>query len=220
MSVAESSQWILERLEPVLREQDGYFTAAQARALDLSTAKIARLLDDERTRRVRPRVYAMVEYAPVPRVPERIYSAWLAIDDKRLPWERDERVVVVSHVTAAALINIGTLPEDGDVHLTAASGSGRTRLGGIELTRQGLDLEDWRWQRDHRVMVTSAARTIVDLAVAGYDHDYVQRAASDAIARSEASPAAIEAAIDRHPRGSLRRIDWLRRWLADRGATS
>lgn len=213
--MAESSQWILDRLESVLREQDGYFTVAQARQLGVDTARIARLLDDERIRRVRPRVYAMTDFAPIPRVPERIYSAWLAIDDKRLPWERHTPFTAVSHVTAAALLGVGTIPDDDDVFLTVVAGSGRTRLDGIQLSLSMLDVDDWRWQREHRIIVTSPARTIADLVVAGIEHDYVLRAASDALQLPGTSRTELDAALTRHPRGSFKRHEWYRRWLQE-----
>jgi hypothetical protein len=78
-----------------------------------------------------------------------------------------------------------------------------------------LDVEDWRWQREHRIIVTSPARTIADLVVAGIEHDYVLRAASDAIQLPGTSRAELDAALTRHPRGSLKRHEWYRRWLRE-----
>ncbi len=211
--MAESSQWIIDRLEPVLREQDGFFTSAQARRMAVPSSRIARVLGDGRVRRSRNRVYVVTEHAPIPRVDERVYTAWLAIDDKRLPWERHLPIAAVSHATAAMLLGIGTIPDDDDVQLTVTAGSGRTRIPGISLHRAELDIDDWCWEREHHVIVTSPARTIVDLVAAGYEREALTRAASDALQRPGTSVDELRAALERHPRGITRRFEWFRNWI-------
>lgn len=49
----EGRQWPLERLNPVLHEQDGYFTTAQAERVGVSKPEIDRILKAEFVRRVR-----------------------------------------------------------------------------------------------------------------------------------------------------------------------
>ena len=171
--MSESSQWILDRPAPVLREQDGFATSAQARLMNAPESKIDRLVTDGRLQRRRRSVCIANDHAPNPRVPERIHESWLAIDGRRLPWERTTPVVVVSHTTAATMLGLGTIPDDGRVHLTALSESGRSRQTDIALDRSTmLDIDDWRWERERRVAVTSPARTVVDLVVAEHEREY------------------------------------------------
>lgn len=211
----EGKQWPLERLDPVLHEQDGYFTTAQAEQMGVAKPKIDRILKADLVRRVRRGVYVITRNAPLARVDERIYSAWLALDAQRLPWERSEPKVLVSHETAASLLGIGVIPDDGDVQLTARAGSG-TQLSGIKLHTADFAHEDWMWLRERHVMVTSASRTVVDLALRSIERDYVVRAAEDAIALSLATKVEIASALARFRRKSARgSIDWLRAWVGE-----
>jgi len=199
----------------VLHEQDGYFTTAQAERVGVSKPKIDRILKADLVRRVRRGVYVITRNAPMPRVDERIYSAWLALDAGRLPWERGVPKVIVSHETAANLQGIGVIPDDGDVQLTAPPGP-RTRQIGVKLHSAPFSDEDWVWLRDHHIMATSASRTIVDLALLGIERDYVIRAAEDAIAEQFATREQILSAISRFRRRPARgSIDWLRAWAGD-----
>lgn len=207
-------QWPLERLDPVLHEQDGYFTTAQAERVGVAKPKIDRILKAGLVRRARRGVYVIVRNAPMPRVDERIYAAWLAMDAQRLPWERRDAKVLVSHETAAMLHGIGVVPDDGDVQLTAPAGT-PTRQVGIHLHIAPFTRDDWTWMRDRHVMVTSAARTVVDLALRSIERDYVERAAQDAVALSLASRTEIAAALERFRRRPARgNVDWLRAWAA------
>lgn len=208
----EGRQWPLERLDPVLHEQDGYFTTAQAERVGVSKPKIDRILKAELVRRVRRGVYVITRNAPMPRVDERIYSAWLALDAARLPWERDVPKAIVSHETAANLHRIGVIPDDADVQLTASHGP-RTEQTGITLHIAPFAEEDWVWLREHHIVVATASRTIVDLALRGIERDYVVRAAEDALSEQIASREEILAALTRYRRRPIRgSVDWLRQW--------
>lgn len=211
----EGQQWPLERLDPVLHEQDGYFTTAQAARVGVAKPKVDRILKAGLVRRVRRGVYAIARNAPMPRVDERIYSAWLALDARRLPWERVEPKVLVSHETAAALHGMGVIPDDGDVQLTAR-GDPRTRQMGIALNAAPFSNDDWMWVRDRHVMATRPSRTVVDLALRGIERDYVQRAAEDAVTQAIATRGDILAALGRFRRRPARgSVDWLRSWAED-----
>jgi predicted transcriptional regulator of viral defense system len=211
----EGKQWPLERLDPVLHEQDGFFTTAQADLVGVAKPKIDRILKAGLVRRVRRGVYVITRNAPMPRVDERIYAAWLAMDADRLPWQRVQPKVLVSHETAASLHGIGVIPDDSDVHLTAQSGS-RTRQIGIKLHIAQFATEDWTWLRDHHVMATTAARTVVDLALRSIERDYVERAADDAVAQSLATKSDISSVLERCRRRPVRgSIDWLQAWAME-----
>ncbi len=95
-------------------------------------------------------VYVLAKRKPMPRVDERTYAAWLALDGQRLPWERDEPVVVLSHAPAARLHGLGTLPND-VVEMTSATRR-TTTLPAIRIHIAPLDASDWQWameRRDH-----------------------------------------------------------------------
>lgn len=64
--------------------------------------------------------------------------------------------------------------------------------------------------------MTSASRTIVDLALRSIERDYIERAAEDAIAQSLATKEQIAAALTRSRRKPARGcIDWLRAWAGE-----
>jgi predicted transcriptional regulator of viral defense system len=208
-----ATNWILDRLDPVLHEQDGYVTRAQAALVDVSAQKLQRLVDAGILRRVRWGIYALEKLAPAARVDERTYASWLALDAGRLPWQRHEPVVVVSHQTAAHMHSLGTIIDDGPVALTTPIKTKRTTLPGIELHRVGLDLEDWRWERGHRIMATTPARTMVDLAVLGIERGYLMRAAKDVV--RDVGIEELRRTFDRHPNRTIARLGWLRTWLEE-----
>lgn len=123
-----------------------------------------------------------------------------------------ENVFIVSHETAASLLGIGVIPDDGDVQLTARTGPS-TRQVGIKLRVADFAAEDWVWLRERHIMSTSVSRTVVDLALRGIERDYVERAANDAIELSLATKREILSALDRFRRRPIRgSVDWLRLW--------
>ena len=172
---------VLDRLDAVFREQDGFVTTRQAEILGVRRSKLSALVRGGELQPVRRSVYALAKRRPTPRVDERLYSAWLAIDSQRLPWDRTGPVVVLSHTSAARLHGLGTLPGD-LVEMTAAVRR-TTTLPGIRIHVAPLDARDWRWARERRVMVTTPARTIADLAASQIERDYVLDAIADALAQ-------------------------------------
>ena len=103
---------LLDRLEAVLREQDGFVTTHQAERLGVRRPKLTALVRSGNLESVMRSVYVLAKRKPMPRVDERTYASWLALDGQRLPWERTEPIVVISHASAARLHRIGTLPDD------------------------------------------------------------------------------------------------------------
>lgn len=210
-----ATQWILDKLEPVLHEQDGFVTSAQARHIGIDGAKLDRLLAAGVMRRVRRGVYVLERLAPIPRVSERIYAAWLAMDGKRLPWERHEPLVVISHATAAGVHQLGTIVDDDEIHFSTTDRSRRTSYQDIAVHRVDLDIDDWRWERDHRIVVTTPARTVVDLAVEIHERDYLIKAAWAVVQETRDGSARLRAALDRHPKRASTDLRWLRIWLEE-----
>lgn len=204
----ETTGALLTRLESVLREQDGYVTTHQAARLGVRQPKLHALLKAGDLRRILRSVYVLDRLAPLARVEERTFAAWLALDGRRLPWERKSPVVVASHASAARIHQLGTLPAD-TVELTS-DGRRTTMLPAIRVHVAPLDPQDWEWAADRRIMVTTPARTIVDLALSSAERDYVRDAFDEAVDRRLAS---LQGVTDAAERRSPRRVADIQRLL-------
>ena len=172
---------LLDRLEAVLREQDGFVTTHQAERLGVRRPKLTALVRSGNLESVMRSVYVLAKRKPMPRVDERTYASWLALDGQRLPWEWTEPIVVISHASAARLHRIGTLPDD-SIEMTSTQRR-TTTLPSIRLHVAPLDKVDWQWGMDRRIMLTAPARTIADLAVSPIERGYVIDAMEDAVAK-------------------------------------
>ena len=157
----ETTGALLDRLDAALREQDGFVTTHQAERLGVRRSKLSALVRAGDLQQVMRSVYVLARRNPAPRVDERTYAAWLALDGQRLPWERNEPIVVLSHASAARLHGLGTLPDD-VIEMTSPTRR-TTTLPAIRLHIAPLDASDWQWAKDRRIMVTTPARTIADL---------------------------------------------------------
>jgi predicted transcriptional regulator of viral defense system len=174
---------VLDSLVEIAGEQGGYVAAGQAARLGIERSRLARLTESGDLRRVRWGVYAMRHAHH--RLEAEI-GAWLSVDRERLPWERnDVAVAVLSHATAAAIRELGTVIPGVPVVTVPPERRSATRGKDIELHVASLAPEDWNWVRveDIQLPVTSAARTIVDLTLAGEELSYVERAIAEAVAR-------------------------------------
>lgn len=189
----------LDRLSEVWSDQGGYLTASQAGRLGVDRKELAELAGTGDLRRVRRGVYA-VRGSRNPFEAE--IAAWLSIDRSVLPWEwtTSRPQAVLSHRSAAALWHLGTvipaLPA-----LTVRNHPSRGR--DLELHTAALPSPDWCWhslEGGIRVPVTTPARTVVDLAVAGEEPSYVHRALREAAVRRIASAADVKSSIARRPR--------------------
>lgn len=94
-------------------EQDGFVTSRQAELVGCPRSALAYLVRLGRMERVRRGVFRSSWGTPVmPRVESELYADFLLLDGGRLPWDRREAVVVVSHASAARLLRIGVLPAE------------------------------------------------------------------------------------------------------------
>lgn len=172
----------LQTLLEVGSEQGGYVTAQQAVRLGVERSRLSRLQGSGDLRGVRWGVYAMRHAHH--RFEDEI-GAWLSVDRERMPWERDEEAVaVLSHTSAAALHDLGTIIPEIPALTVPARHRSASRGAGIELHVAPLVQQDWLWFRaeDISLPVTTPARTIVDLLVAGEEASYVTRGTAEALA--------------------------------------
>lgn len=202
---------VLANLTGVTREQAGYVTHAQARRVGVPTRDLIRLQGSGDLRRVARGVYALVGAFPGPREPT--IAAWLRLVDGRMPWETGAPPAVASHATAASIHSIGTIPEQTPT-FTVEKRRHRPQDGTIQIHVATLEPGDWGWidlPEGLRFPVTTPARTIVDLAWSGEDHDHVIDGFDEA---EEASLVTVDQVRDaikqrqrRHGRGSAAWLD-------------
>lgn len=207
---------VVENLSEAAREQAGYVTSAQAKRLGVHSdlAAMARRGD---LRRVSHGVYALPGSFPGPR--EDTIAAWLRLVGDRLPWDKTEPSAVASHATAASIHGFGTF-----VPASPSFTVERRRFqppdGSVRLYTAQLDPADWAWfslPEPIRLPVTTAARTIVDLAYAGEERAHVLDALEDAREAGLVSEDALAEAVGRRRRRRGRgSVAWLASALARR----
>jgi hypothetical protein len=184
----------------VAREQAGYVTSAQASELGLGTHDLVRLADQQDLRRVVRGVYALPGIFPGPHEPT--IAAWLRLAGSRLPWIPAPPGAVASHTTAAALRHLGIFQDDVPT-FTVAKRRNQPSDDSLHVHVTRLDSADWEWEHlpeGIRLAVTTPARTIVDLAWAGEDHDHVLDAIDEALNAGATTADELWQALDRRRR--------------------
>ena len=193
----------LDSLLEAATEQGGYVTAAQANRLGVDNLALHRMTQVGDLRRVRQGVYALRHARH--RL-EDVISAWLAVDRRRLPWERNtEPVAVLSHATAASLHNLGTIIPQRPALTVSPRSRSTSSARGIELHVARLADRDWMWlsvDNGLRLPTTTPARTIVDLVLAGEEPSYITRTINEALADDRLSPDELIAAAARRKQRS------------------
>jgi predicted transcriptional regulator of viral defense system len=156
----------------VASEQQGYFTAAQARACRFDTNLIAYHKRRGRFIHVLRGVYRLRDYPSSPR--EEVVAAWL---------NAGKDVAVVSHESALDLLDLSdVIPRS--ISLTVPRAKRHIaklpRVTVHTTTRQlgPRDVKDWEG-----VPITSAARTILDAAEEGTAPEQIEMAVRQAISR-------------------------------------
>lgn len=166
-------------LSDLAAEQWGLVTAAQARSLDVTPQALARYARQGILERLVHGVYRIAGSPPSP--VDDLRAAWLALDPARraLDRRRDARPAVVSFRSAAAVHGLGDLAADATEF--TVSGRKQTRRPDVRIHRGELDRGDWTIVDG--LPVTTALRTIQDLASARIDGGHLASVVRDALTR-------------------------------------
>lgn len=171
------------KLYQIAEAQAGYFTTAQAAAVGVDRKRLARYAVADRLERVRRGVYRLV---PFPRSPhEDLFVAWLETGSDS----------VISHDSALALYELSdALPAA--IHVTIPSSTSRRHRGLQMHTNQISAQEITHYDA---LPVTTVARTIADVTLAGLANELVEQAVQEAVSNGLVTPALLLAAAA--PRG-------------------
>jgi predicted transcriptional regulator of viral defense system len=182
--------------------QAGYFTTAQAHSCGFSRALLSHHSKDGPFVRVRRGLYRLQEYPSSPR--EHLLAAWLATG---------KDTAVVSHESALDLLNLSDIVPDA-VHLTVVrSRRNVPSVPGVRIHTTDRPIgPNERLVRDG-VILTSAARSIVDSAEKGAAPEQIEMAVAQAVERGLATPVEIRQAVSNRSRrvrnlvaGALNRV--------------
>ena len=160
-----------DRLYEIAAPQEGLFTTRQAAEAGYSPQLLVHHIRGGRVLRVRRRIYRLVHFPAGEH--EELVVVWL--------WS--ERVGVLSHVTALSLHGLSdALPAR--VHLTLPAQWKKRRFRvpeGVVLHYRDIEETQRTWAGP--VPVTSASRTLNDLAQSGLSPELLQSAARQALRR-------------------------------------
>ncbi len=152
--------------------QGGHFTARQAREIGYSHQAQAHHVQAGNWHRVDRAIFRLAEWVP-------------GLHDDLARWTLwSNGTAVVSHESALAVHEIGEL-ESARVHLTAPPGF-RKRDAAVEVHRGEIPAADVVEHAGFRV--TTAVRSLVDVASTGADEEQLARAIEDARAKGLLTP--------------------------------
>jgi predicted transcriptional regulator of viral defense system len=171
------------KLYQIAEAQAGYFTTAQAATVGVDRQRLARYEVAGRLERIRRGVYRL---APFPRSPhEDLFVAWLETGPDS----------VISHDSALALYELSdALPSA--IHVTVPPTASRRHLG-LRLHTNRISAQEITYY--DALPVTTVARTIADVALAGLADELVEQAVQEAVRNGLVTPALLLAAAE--PRG-------------------
>jgi len=204
-------------LADVAAEQWGLITTAQASAVGQSPQSVARLAVQGVLDRLTHGVYRLAGTPADPR--DDLRAAWLALSPDRTAGERlrDEPPAVVSHRSAARLLQLGDL--EADVHEFTVAGRRQTRRPDVRFHVGELTSSDWTVVEG--LPVTTAVRTIGDLADKRLDGGHLAGVVRDALITYQLDVDVLIAVLRPHAhRYGVRLGDGqglLRRFLAEAG---
>jgi putative AbiEi antitoxin of type IV toxin-antitoxin system len=181
----------LPGLALIAEDQWGMVSTAQAAAAGVSPQALSQLAARGVLDRLTHGVYRLVGVPPDPR--DELRAAWIALDPRRTAADRIAAAPteVVSHHSAAALHGIGDLVPD-RLEFTAAVRR-QTRRHDIRIHRANLGSHDWTLVDG--LPVTTALRTITDLAKGHLDRGHLAGVVRDALVRLLTSPSDVSAAL-------------------------
>jgi predicted transcriptional regulator of viral defense system len=156
----------------IASEQQGYFTAQQARACHFAWDLLTYHTRVGRFIRVRRGLYRLRDYPTSPR--EEVMMAWLSVG---------QDVAVVSHESALDLLDLSDIIPDA-VHLTVPRSKRHLpTLPGVTIHTTTKLLRPQDVTTRNGIRLTAAARTILDTAEAGTAPEQVELALTQAIKR-------------------------------------
>ena len=173
----------LSPLALIAEDQWGLVTRRQAEAAGVSTATLQRLSGDgSALERVARGVYHLAG-APLPDHID-LRAAWLQLAPELLAWERRPEEGVVSHRSAAALLELGHLPADR--HEFTVAGRRQARRDDVRIHRRELRESEYSIFRG--LPVTTPARTAADLLGAREEPEAVAQVIVDALRKKRDWP--------------------------------
>lgn len=191
MKIAEATEIVLD----LASQQWGMVTTAQAKDAGVSAVLLARLVDKAVLERVRSGVY--VSTATGWSSATEIRAQWLALEPKTMAADRltTPPTAVVSHESAAELHRIGDL-DSPHICFTVPS---RRQTRQPEVTFRVAELNETDWTIVDGLPVTTAVRTLNDLARAGREPGHLTDMIGDilrhrAATRIEVTDALVEIA--------------------------
>lgn len=157
--------------------QHGLVTSAQAADSGVDTTTMTRLHQRDIIRRVRRGVYILAGVAENSLT--EIRAAWLSTSPRVLGEERlnDESPIVVSHVSAASILELGDITPATHTFSSAL----RKQTSAPDIRHRMANISDADVIVVEGIPVTSPLRTIVDLAKDHLDGDQLYHAIADAI---------------------------------------
>ncbi|NKY23182.1 type IV toxin-antitoxin system AbiEi family antitoxin domain-containing protein [Cellulomonas denverensis] len=179
-------------------EQWGMFTTAQAVQRRIPRARLTRMVDDGLLERPTHGVYAVSaavdEYTP-------IRASWLSLEPTRMAAERlrePTEAGVVSHTSAAELLQLGDLPAD--VHEFTLPRRYQASREGLRVHRGTVPAQDLVFLAG--LPMTTPTRTIADLILTRrHDPSHVRDLVDAAAARSDLDPERLRVLVERRPHG-------------------
>jgi predicted transcriptional regulator of viral defense system len=193
----------LSPLALIAEDQWGLITRRQAEAAGVSTATLQRLSGEgSALERVARGVYHLAGAPIADHIDLR--AAWLQLAPEQVGWERRPDEGVVSHRSAAALLELGHLPADR--HEFTVAGRRQARRADVRIHRGQLGEGEYSIFRG--LPVTTPARTAADLLADREDPEAVAQVIIDALRKKKEWPARVAAALS--PRAAqlgLRRGD-------------
>lgn len=163
-------------------EQWGLITTAQARELGVTPVQLSRLATRGALERAHHGIYRMTRIAHDP--DEDLHLAWIATATGVTAEQRiaaDHPGAVVSHESAARQLGLGDLPAD--VAELTTPRRVRLRLPDVRIyVDPTMDVDDWTLVNG--LPVTTALRTITDLASEQIDGEHLGTIIRDALVRN------------------------------------
>ncbi|PZS25775.1 MAG: hypothetical protein DLM61_19395 [Pseudonocardiales bacterium] len=169
--------------------QWGLLTTAQAVRFGVSVLMMSRLAERGYLEREAWGVYRLVGTPATLQLPRQ--AAWLQLEPKLLleeRWRALPETGVASHASAARALDLGDLL--GEVHEFTVPGRRRTRRADVVLHKATLTKDDVTFAQ--ALPVTTAWRTVCDLAADGVDGEHVAGVLADAVRTELVDPRTVD----------------------------